>query len=88
MSPVITKEYTFVEPVVGDIPFVPSRIIIKIDGLDESDVHDLVVEVDHRNLCRMVTGGSGRVGKDDASFTRCSGASHSNESSCTGERES
>ena len=80
VSPVVTKKHAFVEPVVGDIPFVPSGIIIKIDGFDEGDVHNLVVEIIHRNLCGMILGRGRGICEDDVSFTRGSGTSHSDES--------
>jgi hypothetical protein len=80
VSPVITEEYTLVKPMVGDVPFVPSGIIVKVNRFDEGDVHDIVVEVIHRDLRSMVARRPRWIGKDDVPFICRSGTGHLDES--------
>ena len=76
VSPVVTKKHAFVEPVVSEIPLIPSGIIVKINSFDKSDVHNLVIEIVHQNLCGMILGRGRGVGEDDVLFTHGSGTSH------------
>ena len=80
MPPVVTKEHTLVKPMVGDLPLVSPGVIDKVHRFDESDVHDLVIEVIHRGLCRVILGRARWVDKDDVSFVLGFGTRHSDKS--------
>jgi hypothetical protein len=76
----VAEEYTLIEPMVDDIPFISSRIIGRVYRFDESNIHNFVIEVIHRNLCRMILGRVRRVSKDNVPFTFGFGTSHTDES--------
>lgn len=76
----ITEEHALVESVVGNIPLISSGVIVKVDRFDESNVHNLVIQVVHRNLCRMIPGRARGIREDDVPFALGFAASHSNES--------
>lgn len=75
----VAKEYALVKPMVGDITFIPSGVIVKVNCFDKSNIHNLVVEVIHRNLCRVVPGRARGVCKDDIPFALGFGTSHPDE---------
>jgi hypothetical protein len=87
MSPMVTEEHTLVEPMIGDIPIVPSGVIIKVDRFDESNVHNLIIKLIHRNLCRVIPGRGRRISKHDVPFALGFRTSHPDESVRTEERQ-
>ena len=67
MSPVLSERHRVGESMILPHSVATSRVLSASYGLDESDVHHLVVEILHGDGTFDVVLGGGRIGEDDGS---------------------